>query len=175
MIVREAGGGEADIAAAIHIASFRSAYRGFLADAYLDGPIVAERLAFWRRRFAESDPSRIVLLAEEDGIARGFICAFLERDPQFGTFIDNFHVLPERKGQGVGRMLLQALAQRVAKHRPGGAMFLWVYQENRAARRAYEGLGGKSADLGDRHGPEGSIVPGIRYVWPLAAVLRAAP
>ena len=44
--------------AELHAASWRSAYRGYLSDAYLDTDIVAERARVWQARFVP--PSEVV-------------------------------------------------------------------------------------------------------------------
>ena len=56
---------------ALHVASWRSAYRGIFSDRYLDGPIEAERQALWQARMRDPRPAQIVVVAD-DHAARGF-------------------------------------------------------------------------------------------------------
>lgn len=48
--IREAGRDDAAAIAAIHCASWRSAYTNVLEQSFLDGPIEADRIELWRRR-----------------------------------------------------------------------------------------------------------------------------
>src|SRR5262245_6784041 len=93
---RSAAAADAAAVAALHTASWRSAYRGILSEAFLDGDITANRLSLWQARLALNGDSTkmFVKLAEEDGTPIGFVCAILDEDPTWGAMIDNLHVLP---------------------------------------------------------------------------------
>ena len=62
--------GDANAIAAVHAESWRTAYRGILSDAYLDGPIDAERRRLWRARCCGQAPATGV--AFNWGIGGGF-------------------------------------------------------------------------------------------------------
>ena len=85
---------------------------------------------------------------------RGFACAYLEADPEWGCLLDNLHVVPDLKGKGLGRQLMTAVAEQVWRSNPHGRLHLWAYEQNLAARRFYERLGGavtlRHAELGAR-------------------------
>ena len=84
---------------ALHVASWRSAYRGIFSDRYLDGPIEAERQALWQARMRDPRPAQIVVVADDlDGGLVGFACGFIDEDPNWGSFVNNLHVSPNRKG-----------------------------------------------------------------------------
>jgi hypothetical protein len=51
--LRDSRGEDAEAIAAIHADSWRRRYRGAFQDAYLDGDILAERVAVWHKRLAE--------------------------------------------------------------------------------------------------------------------------
>jgi ribosomal protein S18 acetylase RimI-like enzyme len=170
--LRRAGPTDADTIARIHAESWRSAYRGIVSDAYLDGPVVVERQAYWRKRISD-DTAIVVLIADVGGTAAGFIAWVGGADPQFGGIIDNFHMLPTAKGKGVGRKLFDAVWHLSATQRPGEALFLWVLEANEAARAAYVRLGGTEADRSLRPTGDGGRVPAVRVVWRAPVAIEA--
>jgi ribosomal protein S18 acetylase RimI-like enzyme len=56
--------------AALHVASWRAAYRGILSDRFLDGPVEAERLAMWQGRCGADLTRWPLMLVAEDGKGR---------------------------------------------------------------------------------------------------------
>jgi GNAT superfamily N-acetyltransferase len=128
LIFRRATGGDAEAIASLHAESWRDAYRGILPDSYLDSQITAERANLWRARFGSlaSDPF-FVVLTEDPGELVGFACVLLDHDPQWGTCLDNLHVLPGWRNRGVGRLLFGRAAQWVRSTKPGWPIHLWVF------------------------------------------------
>ena len=61
--------------------------------------------------------------------------------PPAGSFLDNLHVTPERTGQGIGRLLLNEAARRLVADGTGGALYLWVIEQNSRARQFYARAG----------------------------------
>src|SRR5260370_23709552 len=114
--IRAATIADPDSLAALHAASWRSAYRGIPKQTTLGPGLDAERRAHWRTRFAAMDPQDTVLIA--DGL--GFIAAWAKGDPGFGAYIDNLHVHPDRRGAGLGRPFLGAPMALLARPREGG-------------------------------------------------------
>lgn len=141
--LRRAGPGDWAAVAAVHAASWRSAYRGIYPDHYLDDHAPEERRAFWRRALSDWDPEvDAVFLAEETGEAIGFAC--LRREAEAGgPLLDNLHVLPDRKGEGIGRRLIAAAAAWLVEREPKAALQLGVWADNVAARGFYARLGGR--------------------------------
>lgn len=156
--------GDADAIAAVHAESWRTAYRGILSDAYLDGPIDAERRRLWRARCADQAPATVV--ACNGDMVVGFACAFAEEDTLWGSRIDNLHVLPSHQRQGLATRLLYAVADRLNAMAPEVPVYLWVYVVNQAARATYESLGGRLTERGLRTGADGTTAPALRYTWP---------
>ncbi len=164
-VIRDARGvDDADAIAAVHAASWRATYRGILSDAYLDGPIDEERQRFWRARFT-NEPFPLTVAAFVDGSMAGFACAFANEDARWGTRIDNLHVLSGYKRRGLATRLMRALASRIEIVAPETPVYLWVYEVNRAARAAYESLGGRLTEHGSRTGAGGTAAPALRYTW----------
>jgi ribosomal protein S18 acetylase RimI-like enzyme len=169
--LRRAGPGDWAAVAAIHAASWRSAYRGIYPDAYLDGEAPAERRQFWRAALAEMDPEvDAVFLAEEAGGPVGFACIRREAESA-GPLLDNLHVLPERKGEGIGRRLIAAAAAWLVAKEPEAALQLGVWKDNEAARRFYARLGGREVEEFELPTEGGGKARQIRVRWEQAAAL----
>lgn len=167
--------------AALHAASWQDAYRGIMSDAYLDGPVEADRRAVWEARFTPPvPPDLIVILAEREGgggAPEGFCCILAGQDPHWGSLIDNLHVRPGLSRRGLGRRLLASAVGRMPARFAETALHLTVFEENRRARAAYERWGGRLAGHFVTPEPDGRRLPVRRYVWDtpadLAEKLRA--
>ena len=154
--------------AAIHTISWRAAYAAFFDPAYLSGPIEAERLATWTNKFSTSNPHARGFIAEQDGLAIGFAYVVRGADTRWGSFVDNLHVLPAAKGQGVGPMLLDAAARWSREAFPAAGIYLLCYEQNLPARHFYERMGGLAAErLVTKICPDGVSHPEWRYHWPI--------
>jgi GNAT superfamily N-acetyltransferase len=94
-----------------------------------------------------------------------FVCAYGGHDPQWGSFIDNIHVVGESKRSGVGSSLMRQVGAWLSVHYPGLGIYLWVLEANSSARRFYEHLGADNAGdfTMETHG--GVIVRSCRYTW----------
>ena len=109
---RLAGPADAEAVANLHADSWRRHYRGAYSDAYLDGDVVADRLAVWTDRLREPDPRRCTILAE-DGSLVGFANTLFDDDPTWGALLDNLHVADGHKRRGTGARLLALTAGAV--------------------------------------------------------------
>lgn len=155
------------------MASWRSAYAHILDPGWLADDVEADRRAVWRARLESPAPAPDLhlLIAQADGAALGFVCAMGARDAQWGTLIDNLHVLPDAKGSGVGAMLLRAAARWSALAFPDDGLHLFCYAWNSAARGFYERMGGRVVEESDRIAPDGREAPQVRYYWDDVAAL----
>jgi GNAT superfamily N-acetyltransferase len=166
MTIRAAGLADADSIARVHAASWQIAYRGILSEEFLQGPLQENRRALWHGRLADSDRAdQFVLVDEHEGTIRGFACAFLDADPEWGCLLDNLHVVPELKGQGLGRQLMADVADRILHSKSIQRLHLWAYEQNLAARRFYERLGGEITLREAKPAPDGGEVNEVRYCW----------
>ncbi len=138
---RPAGQGDAPAIAALHAGSWQRHYRGAFSDPFLDR---ADRylLPLWTERLAAPDPQARTLLAEHDGAIAGFARTLLGHDPVRGAFLDNLHVARGRKRQGIGTRLLALTAQEILDCSPASGLYLWVLEQNSAARAFYTARGG---------------------------------
>jgi GNAT superfamily N-acetyltransferase len=94
---------------------------------------------FGERRYAET------LIAEDDRVPVGFALFFHNFSTflaQPGIYLEDLFVIPEHRARGVGRSLLERLAQ-VAVDRGCGRLEWAVLDWNQDAIRFYEKLGAK--------------------------------
>jgi ribosomal protein S18 acetylase RimI-like enzyme len=167
MIIRPATEEDAAPIAAIHAASWRDAYAHILAPELLNGGIEADRLAVWPERFRDPSATQLVNVAcDSTGLMQAFVCGYCDVDPVWGSLIDNLHVRPQARGQGIGEgLFLNAAAQLSARGSSLG-LHLWVFEANVAGLRFYRRLGGRVV------GKEKSGVPAaggktvLRVHWP---------
>lgn len=161
--VRAAVPADAHEVARLHVRAWRSAYRGLIAQDYLDSltpEAVADRYTF--ARVGLRTPSTLVAV---DGPAlRGFATAGLCRDgelPNVGELMA-LYVDPAHVGAGVGALLLTAARARLRAVGVTGAV-LWVLDANTRARRFYERDGWRpdKACRTERFGDQTSLL--VRY------------
>ncbi|RZL38040.1 MAG: GNAT family N-acetyltransferase [Rubrivivax sp.] len=166
--------GDADAVAALHAASWRSAYRGMLTDDFLDNGVVADRQALWRERLLgpANAPAFGIVAEEAGGRLVGFTYVLLQHDPVWGSLVDNLHVDPGHKGGGIGRQLLQAVAGQLgAGHTQ--PVFLWVLDANEPAKRFYARMGAEFAEQSMAPPFGGVSLPEWRCVWRKPSALLA--
>jgi len=141
--LRLASGEDAEAIAALHLASWRSAYRPFVAARTLDELDLATHTKEWRRRV--DVPEVQIALVEEAGKLVGFCAHGPTGDPEAAVHprvweIKNLHVHPDRKGTGAGSRLFDAAVAR-AREVAAGSVTLWVVEGNSTARAFYERKG----------------------------------
>jgi GNAT superfamily N-acetyltransferase len=158
--------------AALHVESWRATYRGMLPEAFLAGPVIADRLELWRKRL--TSPRRehqLVRKAVRGGLVVGFVCVLIANELEQGALLDNLHVKPELTGGGLGRQLLEEAltwARASLRQFSGTAtpvMHLWVLEGNVRARRFYERAGGTATEQRVCEVAQGIVAPEVRYVW----------
>lgn len=173
MTLREATAADIDGIATLHAESWRVAYRGMFSDAYLDGDVLADRLAVWQERLTHPPANQYVVVDDRDGAIAGFACAYGADDPRWGTLLDNIHVRPDGKRRGGGTLLLAAIARWALATHPDAGLYLWVLADNVSAQRFYDRWGGSNAETKRFEPPGGGSVESYRYVWrDLAALAR---
>ena len=173
---RPAGPADAEAVAKLHADSWRRHYRGAYSDAFLDGDVLADRLAVWASLLREPDPRRCTILAEDGGVV-GFANTLFDDDPTWGALLDNLHVADEHKRRGIASRLLALTAEAVNARPEKTGLYLWVLDQNVDAQAFYEARGGRCVERRPASPPGGiaSRLTGspakLRYAWPQPAVL----
>jgi len=165
--IRDAFDSDLPAIARLHAASWKVAYRGILPDAFLDQDLEKNRARRWSGIFDRMAPRDRVLIATLENSAAGFISGWTtpatDCEPGFDLHVDNLHVRPDLRGQGLGVALMQNLSRRQASDGSVRA-YLWVLDGNEPAHRFYVKLGGR---VSDRRQIElgGAIIGETRIVW----------
>jgi ribosomal protein S18 acetylase RimI-like enzyme len=140
---RRADAGDAERIAALHADSWRRFYRGAYSDSFLDGDLLADRRAAWTARLA--GPGSDTIVAERGTHLTGFVHVEFDHDPRWGSLVYNLHVVHDQRRGGIGRQLARRAACSVEEHAGGGAMHLWVLEQNTAAQAFYLACGAAQA------------------------------
>ena len=151
--------------AVLHAKSWQVAYKGILSDAFLEKEVISDRLNVWMERFEKREKNRLIYVAVEKEVVKGFICVYGNDDVKWGALIDNLHVLPALKGQGIGKRLLQDTVKWVSEKYSNPNFYLWVYEDNHAARGFYERMGGENVETQLYENPDGGASNVLRYAW----------
>jgi GNAT superfamily N-acetyltransferase len=163
------------VVAALHAASWRRAYRGILGDDYLDGDLIAEREQVWRTKLGDRREGHgWMAVHDATGDALGFVFLRPRADAQWGSLVDNLHVVAAEQGRGIGRALLERVGEWCATQVPTEGVYLWVFTENHAARGFYARVGGAEVEAVALLASDGRMRPELRVAWSSPTALLAA-
>jgi len=101
----------------------------------------------------------------------GLAHTILGQDATWGAFLDNLHVAYGLKRRGIGTRLLTLTAQAVLDGSPASGLYLWVLEQNSAARAFYTARGGVCVERGQIPPPGANPArlngnpTGLRYAW----------
>lgn len=169
---RAAWAADAEDIAVIHVRSWLDAYATILEPTFLAGPIEEDRRALWAARLERPSSTQLIRAAEHASLGLiGFICAYRNLDPRWGSLVDNLHVLPEMRGQNIGERLLRSAAQHLKIEGAVGGLHLWVFEANTAGLRFYERLGGMVVERDVSRIPAAGRKSVLRVHWPAIAAL----
>lgn len=136
-MIRPATAQDRDQICALHLASWQDSYEAELSPAYLRDELPREMAAKWAaRRFEEPE---LTLVVEREGRIAGFVCALMDAKP---PLIDNLHVRPDLRGQGLGAHLLRVVRD-VLWVEGHDLAYLTVLESNPRALAFYLAQGGR--------------------------------
>lgn len=177
--VRRATVDDAGDIAVMHVATWRTAYRGLMPQRLLDGLSVEARADAWRRILHDDASSTLVAFEPSAERVIGFVSVGPSRDtdPQRApTEVYGLYLHPDCWGRGAGRHLLDS---GLAQLPPATETTLWVLGSNARARRFYERQGWEldGASKGRRPGrnrPSGAALPPVAWAPEDRRAMRAA-
>ena len=141
---RRAQAGDLEAIAKLHVLSWQTAYRGFLPDRLLDSRRWEEALDSWTSTF-NSYPDNLSVVTDSNGKMVGLCCAGpvvdVAKSGPFEFEIYGLHVAPEFHRQGIGRLMVGDVFQRMASLGCGSAI-VWTLENLIQSRRFYEKCGG---------------------------------
>lgn len=163
--IRIATAANIDAIASLHVASWKSAYRGILPDAVLDRLSTDDRIRDWTEWLAAPDARTFVASERRAlvGFSRVLPASAGVDPPPAGGEISHLYVDPTSQRKGVGGALLRRSLEDV-RERGFDCAVLWVLEKNYRARAFYERAGFR-LDGACRTDPEllGSDAPEVRY------------
>lgn len=129
--------------ATVHIESWRTTYRGIVADTFLDSMDVEAKTKFWKNALAGNCDH--IFVAEEGENIVGFAIVGKSRDSnEYESELFAIYILKEYQKAKLGSQLLAAVAvylQSLGQN----STYVWVLEENQS-KHFYERLGGKMFD-----------------------------
>ena len=140
-MVRPALQEDAEAIARVHVATWRSAYRGVLPDDFLASLSEANYAERWTRVIGDGSSS-VQVVEQAEGIV-GFASGGRERagESGFAGELYAIYVLDSAQRRGHGRELVRAVAGAL-RDMSVPDMIVWVLRDNTSARQFYERLGG---------------------------------
>lgn len=158
---------EADIPAiaGVHVAAWKTAYRGIIADDFLDRLTIGRRDTLWRQYLAMSD--RKLLICKQGGEVTGFAACGPTRDrdedPALVGELYAINVAPDYWRQGCGQALVKRVIRELTRAK-FALVTLWVLDANERARRFYERAGfALDADASRKIQVSGTRLAEVRY------------
>ena len=167
--IRRATPADAEAIASVHLDSWDAAYRGLIADAYIDLLLSRrqERADRWRTILETADGDDRTWVVERAGEVLGFCGTGPARDEDaiVGTGeVLALYLRPGVVGTGIGRQLFAHAV--VDLHERGYApLTLWVLRQNDRGRRFYEAAGWRPDGAQKVETRPGASLDEVRYRW----------
>ena len=142
--IRAARPGDARRIARLDVETWRAAYAGILATPFLVGLSAQRRELGWAT-VIEREPRDVRVAVDSDGAILGFgSCGRSRAGSPFAGEVFTLYVAPDWQNQGIGRLLLLALFERLVAQGCGSAI-IWVLRAN-PGRFFYRRLGGTEVE-----------------------------
>lgn len=165
--IRDAVPEDAMAVARVHVRSWLAAYRGLIADDFLDALRPEDRAATYEFG-AEDLAAPRTIVAEADGEIRGFATTGPCRDEDAlgAAELYALYVDPRRWRAGIGLLLLEAAMARMSEEGFEDAV-LWVLSDNEPAQRFYAAAGWRRDGAERSEQPYGVVTQVIRMRRPV--------
>jgi ribosomal protein S18 acetylase RimI-like enzyme len=161
--IRRARAADAPGIAAVHVATWRSAYPGVLPDKFLAKLSILRLTAQYDRAIRMGLGVHVAANSMSNPGIVGFSTARRTHGDKLGEGeVETLYVLDDWQNRGLGGMLLRASAKHLASLGCRSA-FAWVLRANNAAF-FYKRLGGKQIATGITH-VGGEEIPQTAYAW----------
>lgn len=139
--IRPARPGDARRIARLDVETWRAAYAGILTTPFLVGLSAQRRELGWAT-VIEREPRDVRVAVDSDGNILGFgSCGRCRGEREFAGEVFTLYVAPDWQNQGIGRLLLNSLFERLVQQGCGSAI-IWVLRDN-PGRFFYHRLGGR--------------------------------
>jgi ribosomal protein S18 acetylase RimI-like enzyme len=164
--VRAATVRDADDIAIVHVTAWRETYPGIVPQSILEALSTVARAERWRSILSGQSAGEASFVAcDRVGMVVGFASSGPQRyaAPAYDGEFYGIYVLRRAQGCGLGRSLMQAMAQSLRDDGRKSAN-VWVAARNIPARQFYAALGGRFAAVSsDVLG--GVVVDAVAYGW----------
>ena len=163
MKIRKASLGDAAGIAKVHVDSWKSTYKDIIPSSYLNNLSYEQRTELWRSNIKKGD-NHVVVAEGENGQIVGFADSW-KRDSnseENSGDLTSIYLFEEFQGQGIGRMLLEALFNYY-KEMGYEKVFVEVLEDNKT-RYFYEYYGAKLVDTAQIE-IGGEILNELIYEW----------
>ena len=172
--VRPARPEDARPIAEVHVAVWRTTYRGLVPDSLLQDVDLAQREARWRHRLTDPGSWPTHVAERIDGRLVGFATGGLDRDGAlpYASELGAIYILQAFQRQGIGRALVRRIVEDVTAQ-GARSMIVWVLADN-PYRAFYESLGAHR--VGRRQAAHGGrMLEEVAYGWEELARTFPAP
>ena len=147
--IRDASAADLPAIAEIHASSWRAAYRGILADAFLDGDLLQDRKTRWAGIAERMQPRDNLLIAMDGEGAVGFIAgwasAALGCDDGYGY--RQLACATRAARQQYGSRCFARWPEAPAGNAGNAVVRIWLLDGNASAHRFYHRLGGRDGGV----------------------------
>jgi ribosomal protein S18 acetylase RimI-like enzyme len=163
--IRDATLADTEAIAALHLASWRSAYQGIVPDGFLESITRESRIVRWRNALSPAGSPHTETIIAVDGAVILGLCSFGPRREPASSEVGEvyaLHVHPGLRRSGIGTLLLEAAVRRLAARGCVTAV-LWVLRDNMSARAFYEARGWSPTGEEMVEHRSGFAIPETRY------------
>ncbi len=157
--VRQANAEDVLAIARVHVASWKTTYKGIIHQSFLDSLTIEKRLPGLQKTIENPETDLLVVCENETGHVVGFVVVGRNREKNVDADgeMHAIYLAEEFQGFGAGKLLFEA-GKNVLAQKSFKKMMVSVFQENRSTCAFYENRGGTLI------GSDSYVLEGIRYL-----------